>query len=64
MSSDVMKEIDELSEEVSKAMQKVKSCDDRVNIFKAYYRMLLLMERIKIEENCSCEKFRKFMGWS
>ncbi len=62
MSREVFREMDKLSEDVLRALQSAEKYDEKINIFKLYYRMLLLMERIKIEENYSCEKFRRFIG--
>ncbi|ACO03425.1 MAG TPA: hypothetical protein DEP48_00400 [Persephonella sp.] len=62
MNREILREIEKLSEDVSKALQRADNYDEKISIFKLYYRMLLLMERLKLEENFSCEKFRRFMG--
>ncbi|WP_457641965.1 hypothetical protein [Persephonella sp.] len=62
MNENIFREIEQLSDEVSRTIQKTKNYDEKIAIFKVYYKMLMLMEKLKLEESYSCKKFRKFMG--
>ncbi len=53
---DIEIEIERLSDNFEKLLRKTKSGEEKVEIFSTYYKMLLLIEKIKIEESKGIKK--------